>query len=517
MTTVIREPVVNITLQSSSQSVGNKPQRVLLIGQKTSSGTATTGALSTDIQNDKTVWSSLFGARSMLYQMIANVRRYNKVTRVDAIVLADNGSTKAAGTITVVGTASAAGTLTVSVASVTDHTYIVAVAASDTPTVIAAAIAAAITADTTVPVTASASVGAVTITAANAGTVGNQIGLKVSGSVAGVSSFTITAGMTGGATDPSFTSLFDVIADQRYQTIIWPYTASIATLATELGTRFNASNNILDGVGIVGVADTYANLITLGGTLNSNSIDIIADKKIASTILNSGSIMEQPYCIAAQMGAIRALRLTQDAVISQFVITRSGSLDLYGGPELASLPYFNTQMTALPVQDIANGFTATEQANLLAAGVSLIGTNITNNTVLLGTQVTTYKTDAASNSDITWKYLNYVDTSSVAREYFFNNLKARFSQSRLTQGAVIAGRSMANQATVEAYCGKLYGELAKQAILQAGETAQKYFSKNLVVTLNLSTGTVTVTGQLPIVTQLRIINVTFQVSFTTEA
>jgi len=87
----------------------------------------------------------------------------------------------------------------------------------------------------------------------------------------------------------------------------------------------------------------------------------------------------------------------------------------------------------------------------------------------------------------------------------------------LTQGAVIAGRSMANQATVEAYCGKLYGELAKQAILQAGETAQKYFSTNLVVTLNLSTGTVTVTGQLPIVTQLRIINVTFQVSFTTEA
>lgn len=515
MTTIVREPVVTIQLQSSSQSVGNKPQRVLLVGQKTT-GSAAAGALTTDIQNDKTEWASMFGARSMLYQMISNVRRYNKVTRVDAIVLADNGSTKAAGTITVVGTATEDGTLTVYVGSKNDYAFEVVVNETDNSTTIAAAIVTAINANDNVPVVASNLAGVVTLTAENAGTVGNQIGIELEGSVAGVSSFTITAAMTGGATDPSFTGIFDLIEDQRYQTVIWPYTDSITPIKSELDTRFNATNNILDGVAIIGYTDTYANLITATAALNSNSLNLLLDEAISRDTLKGPSIMEIPYCRAAQMGAVRALRLTEDAAIGRFVITRSGSLDLFGGMALASLPYFNTPMPDLPVQAIGDGFTATEQANLLASGGSIIGTNIPGNAVLLGTQVTTYKTDVAGNDDVTWKYLNYVDTSSVAREYFFNNLKARFSQSRLTQGAVIPGRSMANAATIEAYCGKLYGELANQAILQAGNDAQKYFTDNLTVTLDLSTGLVTVTGKLPIVTQLRTINVTFQVSFTVE-
>ena len=47
------------------------------------------------------------------------------------------------------------------------------------------------------------------------------------------------------------------------------------------------------------------------------------------------------------------------------------------------------------------------------------------NTVLISNEaVTTYKTDTLGNPDVTFKYVNFVDTLSIVREYVFNNLKA---------------------------------------------------------------------------------------------
>jgi len=516
MPTTIREPEVTIALTSAAQAILNVPQRVLIIGQKQAAGSAS--GLVQNISNSQVDWTNLFGARSMLWQMIANFKKYNNATQVDVLTLSDNGTTKAVGTITVVGTATAAGVVKVIVGSAYDYTFQVPVAVNDTPTTIAANIAAAINADVNVPVVATSSLGVLSLTAVNAGTVGNQIALyaEQTNIPAGISSFTVTSGMTGGAVDPSFTNIFAPIVDLRYQTFVWPYTAAIATPQVYLDSLWSAQNNILDGVCVVCVQDTYANLLSLLGTFNSNSVNIICDEKETRAEKVGGSILEFPFGISAQFAAIRSLRRTDGASIGQFVIANNGALDAFGGMPLASLPYFNTPMPKLPVQVPGDGFFATEQAALLAAGGSIIGNNIANNGVILGPQVTTYKTDAASNPDITWHFLNYVDTASACREYFFNNLKARFAQSRLTQGAVIPGRSMANDVTIEAYCMRLFKDLGKMALLQSGAAAEKYFSDNLSVTLNLATGTVTITGQFPIVTQLRVINATFQMSFSVE-
>ena len=147
-----------------------------------------------------------------------------------------------------------------------------------------------------------------------------------------------------------------------------------------------------------------------------------------------------------------------------------------------------------------------------------MGVNATGTSALVGEVKTTFKTDSASAPDPTFGFLNYVDTASNVREYIFNNLKARFAQSRLTAGSVSRGRSMANGVIIRAYCEQLYQDLAGPnfVLVQDGEAAFKFFKDNLAIVLDLENGKVTITMFVPIVTQLRTIIVTIKVAFSTE-
>jgi phage tail sheath gpL-like len=258
-------------------------------------------------------------------------------------------------------------------------------------------------------------------------------------------------------------------------------------------------------------------LVTLGA-LNSQSLVMLTDKTESATAYKGPAVFELEQVKAAQFAAIRALRLTDGASISRFVITANGPLDSFGGPALASKPYFNTAFPNLPLVATGRGWNSTEIEQLHDEGGAVLGINAYGNAALAGEIVTTYKTDTAGNDDISFKYLNYVDTASGAREYFYNNLKARFAQSRLTEGDVIKGRDMANDLTIMAYCEKLYQDLsgADYVLLQAGETALKFFKANLVVTLDLATGRATIQMTVPIVTQLREILATMKIAFSTE-
>ena len=107
---------------------------------------------------------------------------------------------------------------------------------------------------------------------------------------------------------------------------------------------------------------------------------------------------------------------------------------------------------------------------------------------------------------------------SGIREYFFNNLKSRFAQSRLTTGEVAQGRSMANEAVIRGFIVRMYNILSGPdfVLTQAGEDALKFFKENLVVTLDLANRKVTFSSKTPIVSQLGIILGSVQLSFTTN-
>lgn len=513
--TIVRQPEVTANIQSANTSVAPAAQKVLFVGQQTSAGSAVSGELQSNIQNDGSE-DGLFGKNSILAKMIRDARALNQDVQFDAIGLDDDGgAVDATGTFVITGPATEDGTLTFIVGSKENHSYEVAVSDTDTATDIGDALEALITADTEVPVTAANVTGTVTLTAVNGGTLGNDIGMKVEGAVAGVA-VAITA-MASGATDPSLTNIFDVVGENRYQTIVWPFHADFATLKTFLDARFNSTNDVLDGIGISYLQDTFSNLATELNLHNSQSLAVISDELISRTALKGPAQLELGYSKAAQLGAIRSLRLEEGTDISDIVISRNGASDSFGGPALASKPYFNTPFANLPQVDVGDGFTRAEIESLVEDGGFVLGNNIAGTAAIAGEVVTTYKTDAAANPDLSFKFMNYVDTISTIREYYFNNLKSRFAQTRLTEGNLVRGRDMANKQLIEAFCTQLFRELSEDGFVltQAGEAARDFFIRNLVVTLDLSTGTVTVAMITPIVTQLRTINATIQIAFST--
>lgn len=516
MTTIL-QPKTSVSIVNASQTVQNTAHRILFVGQKTSGGSATALALVENILNDNSE-DTYFGQNSMLAGMIRAAKKENQVTRMDAIALDDNGSGVAAtGTTVITGTATASGTLEVIIGSETNHKYSIAVTSGDTATVIGDAIAAAVNGDGDCPTTAANVTGTVTMTADNKGTLGNDIGISVSGSVAGIT-HSVTA-MSSGATDPVLTTVFDAIGENRYQTIVWPYAADTSVLRTLLDARFNVDNKVQDGIGITCAHDSLSNHTTLLDALNSQSLTYFCDKTESDTSYKGPAQMELSPVKSAMFGAIRGLRLTDGASISQYVISTNGPLDAFGGSALASKPYFNTSMPNLPLIATGHGWTDTEIETLFASGGSVLGMNSGGTGALVGEVVTTYKTDSASNADISFKFMNYVDTASQAREYFFNNLKSRFAQSRLTAGDTKKGRDMANDLTIRNYVEKLYQDLSgvDYVLLQDGEDAINFFKDNLSVVLDLANGKATITMTVPLVTQLREIVATMKIAFSTES
>ena len=417
-----------------------------------------------------------------------------------------DGGVAAAGVIAMSGTATAAGVITCVIGSSVNRSYAISVTVDMTAAQFSAALAAEIALDTKAPFTGSDNSGTLTITMANAGVEGNRTLLKMYNDHNYVGlSWTLT-GFTGGAGTPTMTSVLDACGNARYQTIVAPYGLGSAYLTTFLEARWNIDNAILDGVAVLCNSLSYGDMITLGGTLNKKTLCLFGDKLLNEPDHKGPANAEFDYIKAAQFAALRALRLTAGADISAIVTSSVGSLDNVGGPAIASLPYFNTPMANLPVyEDEYPGFTGVEVDALRDVGISCFGNNVANNAVICGEVVSTYKTDSSGAVDTTWKFLETVDTASNAAEYIFNNLKADYSQSRLTTGDLIPGRAMANEESIAAGFVGYYQALSgpDYVLCQAGEDALNYLKRNLDVVIDMTVGSSTITGKLPLVTQLR--------------
>ena len=522
--TQVSQPAVSITIASADAAVENTPQRVLAVGQQTAAAIATTGALTTNISSSGAPEDALFGPDSQLAAIIRAFKKVNKIVRLDAIGIDDDGSgVPRVVDFTLAGPATAAGDVTVVAGSEKNHKFVVAVADADSETDIADNITRAVNADLDVPFTASNVAGKVTLTAVNDGTVANDLGVEVITNAAGVTLTVQIAESTPGSVDPTLTGILDV-ATLRYQSIIWPYAATTVPAAYLLA-RENPTNAILDGVAFTTLVDSLANL-TDGSTktldlLNDKNLVHFCDKQESETTgLIKGYLgpaqNEASYVKSAIFAAIRSLRLTDDASIAS-IVTTGASRDQFGGPALASLPYFNSPLTDLPLIKPGRGWTALEIEQLFDAGGAVMGVNVAGNAAITGEVPTTYKNDPAGNPDVTFQLLNFVDTGRGIREYRFNNLKARFAQSRLTEGAVSAGRDMANAVVIRAFVEKLYQDLAGPdfVLVQDGDVAAAFYKDNLTIVLDLAAGKVTITDLTPIVTQLRQIIMTEKITFST--
>lgn len=350
--------------------------RLLLIGQKLSGGSAVADTPIQVTQNE----TGLAGAGSMLEAMHKIARKNAPFQEIWWLPLADSGSTKATGTITVGGAPASSGQVAVYIAG---KRVRFSVTTSDTANTVATALAAAINAGasdgSSLPVTAVAASAVVTLTARHAGTLGNFIRVEKDyygdeGPLA-TALLTIVA-MASGATDPDITAKLANLSDMQFDFIAMPYTdttnlGAMQAFLNDVAGRWGPLQQLYGGC-FAAKDDTQANLATFGLTRNDQHMSVMGYSKSPSP----------PWEWAAAYAAVAAAHL-QDA------------------PEV-SRPLQSLEMVGLkPPKSIADRFSVVQRQALYYDGVASYFVR-QDNTICIDRAITTYQTNVWGSPDPSW-------------------------------------------------------------------------------------------------------------------
>lgn len=400
-----RIPFVGVEFDNSQSAQGPAllAYRNLLIGQKTSEGTADANSVHLVTSADEV--GELAGRDSMLYQQALIWFQGNNVQELRIGVLADSGGgAAAAGSILITAAATADGTL---------HCYFgdtyldVGVSAGDTAAEIAAAIVARAAEEeddldftTAVDGTTPAKVN---VTFNHKGEVGNEFPLMINYQVgqkapAGVA-WTITA-MTGGTGNPVLTSLIAALGDEWYNVVGHPYTdaTSLTALEEEFASRASGTR-MIDGLCVTSKAGSVATLVTLGNARNSQYSAIVAPP-------GTSQIMPS-YKHAAAVAAAVARYAAQDPARPFQTLPLPGVL-----PPRVQFKDFEERNVLL-----LNGIGTTKTA---AGGV-----------VTLDRIVTTYQKNAAGGDDDSYSDANTVLTLMYLRYSWRQWIQQKYPRHKL--------------------------------------------------------------------------------------
>jgi phage tail sheath gpL-like len=252
------------------------PQSILVLGQKLDTGSR--AALVLDQIYDDVTPEAYYGRGSMLAETIKIVRSVNKITPIYAMSVEDAGAGGAAvKTITFTGPATKAGIL---YGLIDGKSVWAAVAKDATVTQMAAAFAAAVTADGTLPFTAAAAEGVVTLTCKWKGETGNHVEIRFNyrpGELfpAGVGAAVAT--LTPGAGNPDILPALAAIGDRWFTRFVLPYTdaANLAVMKTEMERRFGYEL-MLDGQAFAWCPKgTVSETTALLGAIDAKNINIM--------------------------------------------------------------------------------------------------------------------------------------------------------------------------------------------------------------------------------------------------
>lgn len=374
--------------------------KTVLMGQKTSGGSVTAAQFTQIFSAAE--GQELAGPGSALDEMIQAWFENNPVNEVYIVALDDEGgATAAEKTLTFTGPATEAGTIFL---YINGRLTRIAVSNADTETDIATAVAAAVNANVSLPYTAASALGVVTLTAKNAGTIGNQIDVRVNYRTgeelpAGVT--LAIAASVAGATDPDITTAIDAVPDDVVNLWINSLTdsTSLAALKTELDDRWTETKQ-LDGHALqVAPQDTTANTVTFGDALNSEHLTVFDGGVDAPT---------PPYILAAMIGGQHALTLSVDPARPMTTLEIIGALG----------------------DTLTNKRTITERDSLLNAGIATVKID-DNGTMRIERSITTYKTNDAGAIDLAYLNTNTLFQNSYYRLTYVNWMQARFPRHKL--------------------------------------------------------------------------------------
>lgn len=255
------------------------PHRALIVAPHLATGTL--AALTPSRVRSAAEGEAFHGRGSVGAAMIKAFKDANPYTDLWTIGVADNGAGVAAtGTLTVTGPATASGTLQTYIAGTRVSTTITN---GDAQNLIATNLAAAINADTSLPVTAAAATNVVTLTARNKGTQGNDIDVRLNynyGDVTPAGVAVAIVAMASGATNPDFTTVTAALGDSWYNTIVMPWTGAAELTVLEAWALARWGGTSMKEVqAFAGYYGTYGNASTLASGRNSPFISIMSTQK----------------------------------------------------------------------------------------------------------------------------------------------------------------------------------------------------------------------------------------------
>jgi phage tail sheath gpL-like len=252
-------------------------RKILLLGNKTSAGTATvdTVVYGPDTQNPCQVEADvigLFGTGSQLHRMYLRFTAINTISSLYFLAVTASAGVSATINETLVTNATSAGNHRF---WCVDQYVDTTINSGDTITTIAANIALSINQQTRWPVTATSSVGVVTITAKIPGPEGNWIRVQAlitptTATIGTTTSLTANTFLSTGATADVNTTALTTIASARYYYIVPGDSDStnLGRLVTQVNSQALPLNGMRQRV-VFGSMDTLANTTTVCTGLNA--------------------------------------------------------------------------------------------------------------------------------------------------------------------------------------------------------------------------------------------------------
>ena len=395
---------------NAMQGPALQPYHILAMGQKLEAGTVA-AATPTRVSSASQA-GEFFGVGSMLQGMVTALLANNNFTALTVVALDDPAEGVAAeGTLVVTGPATASGTVALYVAG---RRFSIPVASGDTGNDIATAIAAEINDDATLPVTAAAVTGTVTVTARHAGVIGNDIDIRLnyySGeALPGGVGIAITA-MAGGAGDVDIADAWAAVGDEQYNVVAMPYTdsANLAAMEAELADRFGPYRQI-DGYAFAAKKGTYGELATFGQSRNSEFVSVMAATGSPSPA----------YEWAAAI---------------------SGMVAYYGNIDPAR-PFQTLEIKGVLAPDLASRFSFAENNNLLFDGIATHSVDA-GGRPRVQRLITTYQTNAFGADDTSYLDVNTLLTLSYLRYDFRNYFLRKYPRHKLANDGTRFGAGQA--------------------------------------------------------------------------
>lgn len=450
-------PLVGIEVDPSLAGTPVQNLEALLVGYALTTGSAQPNVpvLVGRLDDART----LFGDGSMLARMFERYFAVDQGTPIVCLPIPEpSAGVAATGTITFTATNASAGTLYLYVAG---QRVPVSVANGDTAAQIATKATAAIMAVTSLPVTAVAASGVVTVTAKHKGLSGNEIRLE--DSVLGVNGGEVVPGgvtiaystgnvLASGAGVPDFSTAIANLNDDPYEWVAMPFTdtGSMTAWNTEFG--FSDSGRwgwLRQTYGQIFQArkDGYSGHITWGRANNSPVISTLEDELTSPT---------PSWELSAIYTANAAKSLGTDPALP-----------------LQFLPLLGHQPA--PRQD---RFSKTELNALAQAGLAIKGVLSGSTSTILREQ-TQYQKSATGRADNAYELVTTLATLAAIFRRLIQAVEQTYGRCKLANDdtRIAAGQNITTPKLVRAFLTAVYDQMEADGLVENADA----FAANLVV------------------------------------